>query len=366
MKIAFAHPYTFRIPRGTEKVFILLANQLAGMGHDVTHLTRDTRYKRNVVTISPKVKVREIPTFRYYENLTTIPFYLVEYLRGRYDAVVIAFAKYGEGVPLWLTTKLIGTKYFVRFAYSLEYQPYRFEEFDFPPIGRDAAGLIAVSQAIAKGVEKHFGRNCYVLPQAVESDRFKPARDKLSVRQSLGLPGDAKILLSISAIEERKGIQYAIKMVPEILSSHPRTILCVVGDGPYLPKLKKLAIEIGMHKHVRFYGHQADVVPFYQAADLYTIFSDFEPNPNTMYEALACGVPVVTSNTGCFPEIILDGWGKMVEPKNNIVTVRIISGLLEDKERLSAMGQIGREYVTKNHTLERMAQNFLKIVKTSK
>lgn len=365
MKIAFAHPYTFRIPRGTEKVFILLANQLAGMGHDVTHLTRKTRNKRNVVAISPKVKVRAVPTFRYYENLTTIPFYLVEYLREQYDAVVIAFAKYGEGVPLWLTSKLIGTRYFVRFAYSLEYQPYRYKEFDFPPIGKDASGLIAVSHTIAKGVEKHFGRSCHILPQAVESDRFKPAADKLSVRQSLGLPGDAKILLSISAIEERKGIQYGIKMVPEILSNHPRTILCVVGDGPYLPKLKELAIEIGMHEHVRFYGHQPDVVPFYQAADLYSIFSDFEPNPNTVYEALACGLPVVTSKTGCFPEIVLDGWGEMVDPKNTKVTTPIISDLIADNGRLTGMGQAGREYVTKNHSWERMAEAFLRIVKAA-
>lgn len=365
MKIAFAHPYTLRIPRGTEKVFIALSNQLVQMGHDVTHLTRRTKQKQNVVAISPGVKVREIPTFRYFENLTTIPFYLIEYLIGRYDAVVIAFAKYGEGVPLWLASRLIETKYFVRFAYSLDYQPYRYEEFDFPPIGRDATGLFAVSQAIARGVEKHFGRPCHVLPQAVENDRFKPTADKIAVRQSLGLSRDVNVILSVSAIEKRKGIQYAIKIVSEIIKKHPSTILCVVGDGPYLSKLKKLAIEIGIHKHVRFCGHQPDVVPFYQAADIYTIFSDFEPNPNTVYEALACGVPVFTSKTGCFPEIVNNGWGKMVEPKNKAATAHIISNLLKDKKYLTAMGQVGREYVTKNHSWKRMAEAFLKIVKAA-
>jgi glycosyltransferase involved in cell wall biosynthesis len=365
MKIAFAHSYTLRIPRGTEKVFILLANELAKTGHDVTHLTRRTKKRKNVVTISPKVKVKEIPTFKYYESLTTIPFYFYEFLKGKYDIVVIAFAKYGEGIPLWLASKLIKTKYFVRFAYSLEFQPYRYKEFDFPPIGKDASGLIAVSQAIAKGVETHFGRPCNILPQAVESESFKPVKEKSLIRESLGIPKDAKLILSVSAIEERKGIQHAIKILSESIKYDSKFLLCVVGDGPYLDELKRLSSKNGLENNIRFFGQRDDIVKFYQAADLFAIFSELEPNPNTLYEALSTGIPVITSKTGCFPEIIKENWGTMVDPKNMKSTRHLILDLMSNKDRLKEMGAAGRDYVIENHTWGKMAEEFLKILMDS-
>ena len=362
MKIAFAHPYTFRIPRGTEKVFIQLGNHLARLGHNVTQMTRKTKNKRNMFPISKEVKIKEIPTFRYYESLTTVPFYFYEYFKERFDVVVIAFAKYGEAIPLWFVSKFTKTKYFIRFAYSFEYQPYRYKEFDFPPIGKDATGLIAVSNAIARGVEKYFGSPCNVLPQAVETNYFQPTKDKLSIRKLLNIPHDAKVILSVSAIEERKGIQHAIKIISKIIKKDSNILLCVVGEGLYLEDLKDLTNQNRLNNNVRFFGHRSDVVRFYQASDLYAMFSDFEPNPNTIYEALACGVPVVTNKSGCFPEIVKDSWGKKIDLENIEKAGNIIMGLLYNKERLYKMGIRGREYVVKNHTWQRMAQEFLEII----
>lgn len=135
----------------------------------------------------------------------------------------------------------------------------------------------------------------HVIHNAIDTRRFQPADEasRFAMRQQLQLPQQATVLIYVGSGFERKGLKAAI----EALANSDRYLI-VVGQDKNLPRYQQLANQLNVQERLRFVGVQQDVQPFYHAADGLLLPTLYDPFPNVVLEAMACGLPVITS-TGC-------------------------------------------------------------------
>ncbi|MFN3648012.1 MAG: glycosyltransferase family 4 protein [Armatimonadota bacterium] len=130
-------------------------------------------------------------------------------------------------------------------------------------------------------------------------------------------PQDGRLRLIIAARQDPgKGTDLVIRALPEIARSFPKVTFDVVGDGSGLSDLGELAKQLGVAERVRFHGRldQLSVLARLKEADLFCFPTRSEGFPKAVLEALACGLPVVTTPVSVLPLLIGTGCGKLVEP----------------------------------------------------
>jgi len=171
--------------------------------------------------------------------------------------------------------------------------------------------VISVSAALRQvGIE--LGANpadSLLIGNGIDLDKFHPLpRDE--ARRQLNLPADAQVLVSVGWLAERKGFHRVIECLPELLRSHPKLLLVIVGgpgpEGDYSPQLHQLVQQLGLQQQVRFLGPlppQQLRVPL-SAADLFVLATRYEGWANVFLEAMACGLPVVSTLVGGNAEVV--------------------------------------------------------------
>lgn len=360
MRLAFVHPFLFRYARGIERFTFSLSNALSRAGADISILTWRWPQPIMIGEFDPAVKVRQIPVPRYYAAQAVVPFYVWHLLRQRYDFVWICFAGYGEaGALRWLPRQRFG----IIFHYPLWQVPHRYNEFKrFNLISR-ARPIVAVSQYVADGVREFCGRDSAVIPHGVDANWFKPdalMRDR--VRRDLNLPPEAPLLLSAAALEERKGIQHVLRALPAVIARWPQTNYLVVGDGDYRLPLEQLAQTLGVAGQVAFLGAQADVRPYYQAADVAVTLARGEASSLATLEAMACALPVIVADRPPFDELVDPAVGLTVAEADERQVAQAILALLDQPTRRQALGANGRRKIVEEFTWPRAAARYLNLL----
>ena len=166
---------------------------------------------------------------------------------------------------------------------------------------------------------------------SLEQFRFDPALREKS-RNDLKLKPDEIALLFAGSGWERKGLRFAIEAI-ELCRDHKLRLL-VAGRGnerDYKPK------RFFTEEPVRFLGEVADLRPIYSAADIFILPSIYDPFSNACLEALASGLPVITTRDNGFSEIIENGiHGSIVDLPNNVLALRDAIELWSDESRRAA------------------------------
>ncbi|MBK5936602.1 glycosyl transferase family 1 [Halorhodospira halophila] len=150
-----------------------------------------------------------------------------------------------------------------------------------------------------------------VVANGVNLSRFRPL-DRSECRSALGLPLDARVLITVGTLNERKGFHRVIEQMPTLLGREPRLHYLAVGggspDGDDAERLQLLALRQGVADRVHFVGAVApkDLSTYYSAADVFVLATRFEGWANVLLEAAACGLPVVTTEVGGNAEVIRD------------------------------------------------------------
>ena len=360
MKLAILHPFQFRYARGIERFTFNLANTLSRDGVDVHLVTWCWPQPVEIDVLDPRMRVHFMPTSRYYAAKVVIPFYVGHLLRQRYDFVWIYFAGYGEAGALNLVRR---QRFGIVFHYPYAQVPHRYEEFRRSGLAQRAARIVSVSQYVADGVQEALGRDSVVIHHGVDTERFRPDPEvRARVRQALGLASTTPLLVTAAALEERKGVQWVLRALPEVLQTHPDTLYLVLGDGPYRLALEELAQTLNLNDHVRFLGVQADVVPFLQAADVSLILARGEASSLTALESMACGVPVIAARRPPFDELIRLDYGMLIDEEDKYQTVHAIQRLLSDPDIRSAMGVSGRKRIMDAFTWNRVSAQYRQLL----
>ncbi len=158
-----------------------------------------------------------------------------------------------------------------------------------------------------------------VVPNGVDLVKFRRV-DGGSVRRELGLPTGCPIIISVGGLVERKGFHRVIEVLPALRRQFPGLIYVVVGgpsvEGNYEPELRRLVDELELRDAVVFAGpqHHDRLHLWLSAADLFCLATSNEGWANVFLEAMACGLPVVTTRVGGNIEVIpSEKYGFLVE-----------------------------------------------------
>jgi len=182
--------------------------------------------------------------------------------------------------------------------------------------------------------------------------------DRRLARQNLGLAVDKQIVLFAGQVIERKGVEdllRAWKMTPTRAASGAELIL--IGDdledgGRYRRQMESLAAELRCP--ARFAGFQCDVPTWIAAADVCVVPSHSEPLGNATLEAMAHGRPVIGTNVGGIPEMIVDGeTGLLVPPRDPSRLAAAIETLLGDSAFGAQLGRAARRRCEERFSIER-------------
>ena len=155
-----------------------------------------------------------------------------------------------------------------------------------------------------------------VIPNGIDGQTFHPL-EQGAARQTLGLPIDARIVLTVCSLVELKGVHLLIEAAALLRANGADAVrIVVVGEGPERERLQQQIVQAGLADTVQLVGAipNRELVTWYNAADLFFLGSSREGWPNVVCEALACGTPVVATKVNGIPEIVYhDGLGLLVE-----------------------------------------------------
>jgi phosphatidylinositol alpha-1,6-mannosyltransferase len=244
------------------------------------------------------------------------------------------------------------------------------------PLARTALRRIGTGTDVVTYVSKYtrgrfasaFGADAALehLPPGVDTDRFAPdevARAELRNRYRLG---ERPVVVCLSRLVPRKGQDMLIRAMPAIRQRVPGAALVIVGGGPYLTSLRRLAHSFGVAEHVVFTeGVPGDELPAHHAlADVFAMPCrtrgaglDVEGLGIVFLEASATGVPVVAGRSGGAPETVRDGeTGVVVDGWHVGAIAASVSDLLADPDRAARMGAAGRQWVFDNWQWRTQAQ----------
>ncbi|MEG3638894.1 glycosyltransferase family 4 protein [Magnetococcus sp. PR-3] len=199
------------------------------------------------------------------------------------------------------------------------------------------------------------------IPTGIDLERYKPANAK-QARKQLGLEETPFTIGIVATLRTWKGHEYLFKAFKALAA--PDCRLLVVGDGPMGPHYRKLLPKMGLEDHVTLVGQQQDVVPWLQAMDLFCLPSYAnEGVPQALMQAMACGLPCVSTPAGSIGEILKnDHNGLLVEPKNSQQLANALTHLREDpahRQRLANQAHAdAHENFGLDHMLDQMEARF--------
>jgi phosphatidylinositol alpha-1,6-mannosyltransferase len=192
-----------------------------------------------------------------------------------------------------------------------------------------------------------------VIHNGVDLPRFKKQVDVQSVKKKYE---GKKILLTVGGLWGRKGQDFVIRALPEILKKHPDTVYCIVGKGSTLEDLTKLAEELGVRDSVDFAGPKSgdELVAYFKACDIYVHTPritglKFEGFGIVYIEAGACGKPSVATDAGGIRDAVVDGETGLVVPADDVSGIaNAVSTLLSDDSLRERMGKAAEDYASKH------------------
>jgi glycosyltransferase involved in cell wall biosynthesis len=194
-----------------------------------------------------------------------------------------------------------------------------------------------------------------VIPNMVDTDRFRPDLDGASVRDRLKIPRDLPLVLLVGRIVPHKGVEHFVEAARYL----PDVAFLVAGEGSSLEAMKRLAASFDVADRVRFLGRvsQENLTKLYAACDVFVLpsVSRLEAFGIVALEAMATGKPVVVADIPGVREVIEDGReGLLADPVNPQDLAERIRALLADPAHAREMGRRGREKVLSTFSIEKV------------
>ncbi len=196
-------------------------------------------------------------------------------------------------------------------------------------------GVTAVSHDLKEDTYKHFDitKDIRVIHNFVDMNRFK-LKVKDHFKKAIA-PNNERIIVHTSNFRKVKRTQDVIAIFEKILKKVPAKLL-MVGDGPERAYCEQLCRDLKICDHVRFLGKQDAVEEILSVADLFIMPSESESFGLAALEAMACKVPIITSNVGGLPELNVDGVTGFMDNVGDVEAMAHHAiAILEDDERLA-------------------------------
>jgi L-malate glycosyltransferase len=177
-------------------------------------------------------------------------------------------------------------------------------------------GIVAQSQNTKQNAIKYYGvtHEILIIPLGFVKPNFNILR-----RSDLNLPENHTLLISIGRLVKRKGFEYSLTALSQLLIKNKNISYIVIGTGPEADKLKKLVISLHIDKNVYFFGNvsEEEKYQYLSIADVYVLPSLHEGFGICLMEAMYSGLPIVTTDNGGQTDFLVDGKNGIFVPTHN-------------------------------------------------
>ncbi len=321
---------SFVVTMGTEQFYI---PEVKRLGVPLTYLLRYVRWDPTVFPRLLRILMRIRPHIIYTNSEMAMAYAwpLARLLRIRVVNATIRNAFSGQG-PRWEWHKLMLRLADARVANSRA--------------GFESRGLLPASSGN------------YVIYNGLDMRRFQESPKRL--KQAFGFDcGDRKVVGMVAEFSDYKDFPTFIRAAQLVLARRNDVVFVAVGGGKNLENCKALAQTQG---HIHFLGERSDVDELVPQMDIGVLCTFTEGLPNSVMEYMAAGKPVIVTDGGGSRELVTDGeHGFLVPTSNPEVVAEKIELLLDDVEKARQMGTQGRARVQELFSLERLAQNSLRM-----
>jgi len=182
-----------------------------------------------------------------------------------------------------------------------------------------------------------------------------------SLRKELGLPDNARLVVTIGRVSPEKGQQLFVDAAFRLLATLPGTYFLVVGDGPDLENLKSRVAAARQAQRIHFLGYRDDVPRILAQSDLLVNPSLREGMPIIILEAFALRVPVLCTPVGGVPELVRDGITGYIFPAGNAqILSQRIAEVLNRRDNSTIVDNAYR-LLTTTHTIERQSSDIARL-----
>lgn len=164
---------------------------------------------------------------------------------------------------------------------------------------------------------------------------------RCQVRQELGLSETSKLLLTVGRLEPQKGYQDIVSVIAPIVKEFPDVKFIWAGEGSQRENLVRKVKECGVENNVLFLGYRSDVPRLLGAADLFVFSTHYEGGQSfALSEAMAYGLPIVSSDASGIPEVLKDRLHGLLFPVGNHEQLQeAISWALRNPDAMQTMAQ---------------------------
>lgn len=182
-------------------------------------------------------------------------------------------------------------------------------------------------------------RKLVVIPNALPPGCFDSAKPALPMNGK-----KLRVGLVARMNEKVKNHPALLRAAAVLLREFPDTEFVLAGDGPLRPELEKLAADLGIGRNVLFLGERGDIPSVLASLDISVLTSTSESLPNAILEAMAAGLPVVSTRVGGSSELVREGeTGFLVEPGNDRQLVEALRTLMTNQPLRRQFGALGRQ-----------------------
>lgn len=226
---------------------------------------------------------------------------------------------------------------------------------------------VAVS---SKAIEEYYfgnnipSRGVSLLYPPIDTNKFHPDFYFEEYRKYFGLKESERVVGIVGNINPDKGYEYFFSAVKLIKDSFPNVKFIAVGLTPktqkrYWERLQALIVDLTIEEDLILTGARTDIAEIVNTMDIFVLSSVTEGAGTVLLEAMACGKPVVATNVGGVPEIIIDGeTGILVPPKDSKAIAGAVLYLLNHPEEAKEMGLKGRKRVIEHFEVEKCVERY--------
>lgn len=223
---------------------------------------------------------------------------------------------------------------------------------------------VAVAQEVAHSLERFYGiQDCRVITNGIPTESYaNPQMPRKEWRAREGFGQDDVLFVCVARFAPQKNHELLLKAFAQGPAADQRVKLVLVGEGVLREKLQQQARELRIAHQVRFLGLRTDIPDVLGAMDVFVLSSDWEGNPLSVMEAMASGLPIVSTAVGGVPDMFEDGrHGFLIRAGDVGALSRSMSVLLRDSERRKSFGAAAAQRAREKYDVSAMVHAYEEI-----
>lgn len=223
--------------------------------------------------------------------------------------------------------------------------------------------VIAVSPPLVEHCARHGvnpDRLTYI-PNAIDAAEYRRTLTPALAKAEMGLPADSFAIGVIGRLSIEKGVDRAIRMIADLVKTHPKAELHLIGDGPQRKELEMLAMQLGVANSIRWWGWQTDARPIYEVLDTLLLPSRTEGLPNVVLEAMSMRVPVAATNVGGVSDLLDQGGCGVVLGDDEHTWANQVAPLLTTPDLRNSFTDLAHRRVSESFSFENRMQKVMSV-----